>query len=71
MPKSVKKSGKSTVAKVESSQAIKKTQKRSTQKKQESSHAQSDNSEWMNLKYHAGFGNHFESEAREGALPKG
>ena len=30
-----------------------------------------DNNDWINLKYHSGFGNHVESEAIEGALPKG
>jgi homogentisate 1,2-dioxygenase len=32
---------------------------------------QDTDSNWNNLTYHAGFGNHFESEAEKGALIKG
>ena len=31
----------------------------------------STSTDWMNLEYNIGFGNHFESEAEVGALPKG
>ena len=71
MPKNIKNSGKTFIAKSESSQAIKKAPKKKPQKREQTSEVSTEESEWMNLKYNAGFGNHFESEAREGALPKG
>ena len=75
MPKNVKQvqpKNKQLAAKNESSKAIKKAKKEKVEAiVSVSTKSSKEEDEWMNLEYNAGFGNHFESEARVGALPKG